>query len=183
MSGKKFYLQSSLRSWRYCVIKVLATEPRSKKKEWGRGVTLDWYSGSAAKLPSPSTQYRQLRRLSSEPNHPYPPQKSNIRPLLKLYSSGGYMYYINTNEIPGELSREDLISSHVKMTCYLHMWKYHRCYGYIINRAFHTKKLLKWNGLVVHWGLYNKRNITWPPWRYEILFSCWREISYLQAAI
>ena len=65
-------------------------------------------------------------------------------------------YYINTNEIPGELSRENLISSRVKITCYLHMWKYHRCYDYIINRAFHTKKLLKWNGLVVHWCLCNK---------------------------
>ena len=30
-------------------------------------------------------------------------------------------YYTNTNEIPGELSRENLISSHVKITCYLHM--------------------------------------------------------------
>ena len=30
------------------------------------------------------------------------------------------------------------------------MWKYHGCYGYIINRAFHTKKLLKWNGFVVY---------------------------------
>ena len=26
------------------------------------------------------------------------------------------LYYINTNEIPGELSRENLISSHVKIT-------------------------------------------------------------------
>ena len=49
----------SLRSWRYCVIKVLAAELRSKNK----GVGLDWYSGSAAKSPSPSTQYRQLCRL------------------------------------------------------------------------------------------------------------------------
>ena len=69
-------------------------------------------------------------------------------------------YYINTNEIPGELSRENLISSHVKITCYLHMWKYHCCYGYIINRAFHTKKLSKWNGLVFHWCLYNKNNVS-----------------------
>ena len=30
------------------------------------------------------------------------------------------IYYINTNEIPGELSRENMISSHVKITCYLH---------------------------------------------------------------
>ena len=30
-------------------------------------------------------------------------------------------YYINTNKIPGELSRKNLISSHLKITCYLHM--------------------------------------------------------------
>ena len=65
-------------------------------------------------------------------------------------------YYINTNEIPGDLSRENMISSHVKITCYLHLWKDHRYFGYIINRAFHTKKLLKWNGLVFHWCSYNK---------------------------
>ena len=49
------------------------------------------------------------------------------------------VYYINTNEIPGELSRENLISSHVKITCYLCMWKYHRWYGFIINRTFWPK--------------------------------------------
>ena len=32
-----------------------------------------------------------------------------------------HIYYINTNEIQGELSRENMISSHVKITCYLHM--------------------------------------------------------------
>ena len=26
-------------------------------------------------------------------------------------------------------------------TWYLHMWKYYLCYGYIINRAFHTKTI------------------------------------------
>ena len=30
------------------------------------------------------------------------------------------LYYINTSEIPSELSRENFISSHVKITCYLH---------------------------------------------------------------
>ena len=65
------------------------------------------------------------------------------------------IYYINTNEIPGGLSGEN-ISSHVKITCYFHMWKYHRCYGYIINCAFRRVKLFQWNGLVVHWCLYNK---------------------------
>ena len=32
-----------------------------------------------------------------------------------------FIYYINTNEIPGELSRENMISSHVKRTCYFHV--------------------------------------------------------------
>ena len=31
------------------------------------------------------------------------------------------IYYINTSEIPSELSRKNFISSHVKITCYLHM--------------------------------------------------------------
>ena len=75
---------------------------------------------------------------------------------LSQHAKNITFYYINTNEIPGELLRENLISSHVKITCSLHMWKYHLCYGYIVNRAFHTKKLLKWNGLVFHWCLYNK---------------------------
>ena len=40
-------------------------------------------------------------------------------PVLKLQNT--LFYYINTNKIPGELSSENLISSHVKITCYLHM--------------------------------------------------------------
>ena len=81
-----------------------------------------------------------------------PQERPTADRLVLDYFSGKaiilLIFIISTNEIPGELSRENLISSHVKITCYLHMWKYHRCYGYIINRAFHTKKLLKWNGLV-----------------------------------
>ena len=93
-----------------------------------------------------------------------------------------FIININTNEIPGELSCENLISSHVKRTCYLQMWKYHRCYGYIISCTFHTKKLLKWNGLVVHWCLYNKENITWPLGDTKFLFSCWKNISLVHCA-
>ena len=33
-----------------------------------------------------------------------------------LYCLRTLIYYINTNEIPGELSRENLISSHVKIS-------------------------------------------------------------------
>ena len=79
-----------------------------------------------------------------------------------------YIYYINTNEIPSELS------SHVKITCYLHVWKYHHCYGFIINRAFQTKKLFKENGLAFHWFLYNKWNTTWLRGDTKFLFSCWK---------
>ena len=62
-----------------------------------------------------------------------------MEPCVLLHSQ---LYYINTNEIPSELSLENLISLHVKITCYLHMWKYHHCYGFIINHTFQTKKLL-----------------------------------------
>ena len=48
--------------------------------------------------------------------------------------------YINTNEILGEFLRENMISSHVKITCYFHTGKDHCCYGYIINCAFQTEK-------------------------------------------
>ena len=54
------------------------------------------------------------------------------------------IYYINTNEIPGELSRENMVSSHVKITCYLHTLKDHHCYGYIINHAFRSIIKLTW---------------------------------------
>ena len=57
-----------------------------------------------------------------------------------------------------------MISSHVKITCYLHMWKYHLCYSYIINRAFQTKNLFKCSGLVFHWC------------------SCWKNISLVRCA-
>ena len=46
-------------------------------------------------------------------------------------------YYINTNEIPGELSRENLISSHVKIisNCWTRLSKYRdlSCSGEQIN--------------------------------------------------
>ena len=44
-------------------------------------------------------------------------------------------------------------------TWYLHMWKYHRCYGYIINRAFHIKK--RFGSSLV----------------FIFLFSCWKNIE------
>ena len=40
--------------------------------------------------------------------------------LVGLNCSDNMIYCINTSEIPSELSRENFISSHVKITCYLH---------------------------------------------------------------
>ena len=57
-------------------------------------------------------------------------------------------YYINTNEIAGDLSQENMISFHVKITCYLHMWKDGRCYGYIKNRIFRSETEIVCNSLL-----------------------------------
>ena len=64
------------------------------------------------------------------------------------YISRKEFCYINTSEIPSELSLENLISSHGKITCYRHTWRDHHCYGYIINRVF-----------VVHNRLFSKSRI------------------------
>ena len=42
--------------------------------------------------------------------------------------------------MPGELSHANMISSHVKITCYLQIRKDHRCYGYIKKTAPFTAK-------------------------------------------
>ena len=55
---------------------------------------------------------------------------------------------INTSEIPSELSRENFISSHVKVICYLHR-RDHRRYGYIINRAFESKLIWYFTGVYI----------------------------------
>ena len=49
---------------------------------------------------------------------------------------------INNNEIPGELSCENMMFLCENNTLYSHV-KDHCCYGYKINRAFYNKKLLK----------------------------------------
>ena len=83
------------------------------------------------------------------------------------------------------------------------MWKYHLCYGYVINRAFHTKKLLSemvWyfigvyvinRTLHVH-GHLEIRNFSASVEKYfssehrervKSFFNMRSEISYLHAAV
>lgn len=56
-------------------------------------------------------------------------------------------YYMKTNEIPGELSHENIISLHVKIKYHPYVWKHHLCIGYIINDAFSVK--MKWFGILL----------------------------------
>ena len=98
------------------------------------------------------------------------------------------IYYINTNEIPGDLLHENLISVFT-------------CENITVAAMTTYKKLLKWNGLlVVHWCLYNRtlhghleiQNFSsrvekifhsFTGLTHEIFFDTRREISYLHAAM
>ena len=108
-------------------------------------------------------------------SHKWPPlviTTSHQRPCRTTFCAADGLYYINTNEIPGELSHENLISSHVKISPLLY-WLHNK------SRPSH-QKLLKWNGLIFHWCLYNKQNITWPLGDTKFLFLCWKNISSLE---
>ena len=81
--------------------------------------------------------------------------------------------------MPGELSRANMISSHVKITCYLHMRKDHRCYGYIIIAPFAAKKYLGeivWRLIVVYIIIEHYM----AAWRYE--FSLLANLEFLSRA-
>ena len=58
------------------------------------------------------------------------------------------IWYQVSNETPGELSHESLISSHVTITCYLHMWKDPCCYGCKIYGTFCSESEVGWLSLV-----------------------------------
>ena len=61
-----------------------------------------------------------FRNLTPERNELIARFLSIFRNLKPARTEVFAFYYINTNEIPGELSREKMISSHVKITCYFH---------------------------------------------------------------
>ena len=93
-------------------------------------------------------------------------------------------YYINTNAIPGELSQENVISSHVKITGYL-TWKDHcsEMVWYFIgvypkNKALHGHLKIKNFSSSVEKIFHSFAVLT-----LKIFFNTRREISYLQAAM
>ena len=82
--------------------------------------------------------------LSSQKLAPLLPLKK-LKPspdpqIIKFLTFDNLFYYINTNEIPGELSRENLISSHVKISPSL--WQHNK------SRLSHQKTIKeKWFGI------------------------------------
>ena len=68
------------------------------------------------------------------------------------------IYYINTSEIPSELSRENSISSHVKRSPSL--WLHNK------------SRLWKQADWVFHWCLHNKQHITYSLTDMNFIFSC-----------
>ena len=89
--------------------------------------------------------YRTCNKLQSSPG---PNHKTLIKVTI-VWKPVGYRktyYYINTSEIPGELSCEDLLSSHVRTS----------------NVKRSPLLLLHYKSRLFHWCLYNKRNITCP---------------------
>lgn len=105
--------------------------------------------------------------------------------LARVYSI--VYYYRNTSEMPGELScQKNMISPHMKITCYLHMRKDLCCYGYIINHAFIwgvSKKIIyekisKWKGLDYFIGVFIIRvlkNISLLCWAHSWnIFRHWK---------
>ena len=78
-----------------------------------------------------------------------------IAPEYSLFSK--HSYYINTSEIPSELSRENFISSHVERSPSL--WLHNK------SRLFHC-------------CLYNKENITCPLCGYEFYLLVFNSISH-----
>ena len=68
--------------------------------------------------------------------------------------------------------------SAAKNTCYLHMWSDHRCNGYMLNRAFPSKKKLT-EKVSRFTGFYimNRTLHTMATWRYEISLLVLKNIS------
>ena len=95
------------------------------------------------------------------------------------------LYKILYSEILSELSCKDFLSSNMKITCYLHMWRAHCCYGYIINCAFESKLIWYFTGVyiinrILHthlwiWILSScvKLNISLVRYVHLCEISCW----------
>ena len=95
--------------------------------------------------------------------------------LIKRTLGYIYIYYINTNEIPRELSRENLISSHVKISplLWLHN-KLHLSDQKTISGRLEIRNFSSRVKKIFH---------LFPALTRDIFFNTRREISYPRAAM
>ena len=111
------------------------------------------------KIPGKLLRQNVMRNLSESSNTHRKHVKLDVKNIVKwqqlciLHCKEYLNFYEITNEL-GELLCENMISSHMKITCYLQTWKDRCCYGYIINSIFRCQKYL--SEMVFHWCAYNK---------------------------
>ena len=106
----------------------------------------------------------------------------------KYHFKSCYYLYLLIN-IPGEISHKNMISSHVKITCYLHTGNDHCCYGYMINCTFCNRNNIevKCFGIslvfiIINETLHGCLEI-WNLFACSKYFSTEREISCLSTAM
>ena len=89
-------------------------------------------------------------------------------------------HYIATNEIRGELSRENVISAHLKITCYFQTCKDDPCCGCMVNGAFRSQNRsvkVKWFGTSS--TSHGRARITWFAALSRELFFNTQRVSLL----
>ena len=101
------------------------------------------------------------------------PSGSSRFPTLRREERNISLYCINTNEIPGELSHENMLSSHVKRSPLL--WLHNK------SRLSQEKKCLTEMALYFI-GVYITNRTSHGRWRYEISLRMLKNISRVGAA-
>ena len=90
---------------------------------------------------------------------------------VNLKAEAKTFHYIDTDEIPGFFSRENLVSGEDTIFI-LHMWRYHGCHGYFDSVSAHRKRASQHLAI----GVYIINRILHARLRIRILSST-REIS------
>ena len=75
--------------------------------------------------------------------------------FIALSNNTSCTFRDSVNKLTLFLNSKEMVSFRAK-TWYLHMWKYYLLLWLHSKPRLSHKKLLKWNGLVFHWCLYNK---------------------------
>ena len=86
-------------------------------------------------------RFCRMEKVTVVPTTLHHTDQCNFTRKITIYGTQNVLYYIKTNEMPGELSRENMISSHVKIKVSSHvkrsplLWLHNR------------SRLLQWFGI------------------------------------